>query len=497
MLRTILMAVFFFFLPFNLLAQKHYFKITASVDSAQVFLNGEFLGYTPHTMNYKFNFKKTPSYAFELMKDGYEIGEKIYNENPDKNSQHIDLVLQRKRNKLANEGEVVAPEVDKIIFDIRQGERIGEVKQQAGLMLTKRDLFLDGFFELDPREYEAILSDEFAKFGYKVNDTKTKLFSDNNPIIESDYKIGGAIKSMDVKFTESQTGFYYYGMYSETANKVKKLESTMNIEWSVYDKKLDKVVFTKAFTGFSRREEGNVSGVFYESLRDASIQLLNDEEFTSYLASGEGEASETNSNKESRVKRIKAPVASDYAALIDKVLPGVVTVSLGEESHGSGFLISEDGLVITNHHVVKGNEEVNIITSGKVTLPAEVVAIDHKYDLALLKVVGAGYKPLAIGNSTNAKLGSEVTAIGTPRYTELNQTVTKGIISGLREIEGKEYIQTDVSVSPGNSGGPLINDKGEVIGIVSWKIGGGAYEGLSFAIPIKTALDKLNVKVVE
>lgn len=482
---------------FSASAQKQWFKITASVDSAEIFWNGEFAGYTPFKGYHRFNFRKTPEYTLELMKEGHETGKVVYKEAPKKSSQVVDLLLERNRNKLLTEGEIIAPQVDKIIFSIRQGEKIGSSNQHIGFGFSRTDLFLDDFIELEPKEYQIILTEEFRKFGFKTEDEKAELFSSNKSTIDADYKIGGAIKKLDVQFVESQASFYAYGFYTEATYKVKDLSCTMTVEWSLFDKRVDKVVYTTTVVGFTQSAVGSVTGVFYEALRDAAIQFLNEQEFQDIIVKGAEEANAENTNAQTQVKKVKAPMTGDYASVIDKVLPGVVTVSLGEKSHGSGFLISEDGLVITNHHVVQGNDKVNVITSSKVTLPAEVVAIDHKYDLALLKVVGAGYKPVALGNSANVKLGSEVTAIGTPRYTELNQTVTKGIVSGLREMEQKEYIQTDVSVSPGNSGGPLLNAAGEVIGIVSWKVSGQSYEGLSFAIPINTALEKLNVKVVE
>jgi serine protease Do len=116
-------------------------------------------------------------------------------------------------------------------------------------------------------------------------------------------------------------------------------------------------------------------------------------------------------------------------------------------------------------------------------------------DVALLKISGSGFKALPLGTSDDASVGTEVVAIGTPQDIKLGQTVTKGIVSGKREMEEKNFIQTDVAINSGNSGGPLINSSGEVIGIIVAKVFGKSVEGLGFAIPINEAIKKLNLKL--
>jgi serine protease Do len=125
-----------------------------------------------------------------------------------------------------------------------------------------------------------------------------------------------------------------------------------------------------------------------------------------------------------------------------------------------------------------------------------LVAENKKRDVALLKVVGNGYRALPINLDDNInKVGADVIAIGTPQDISLGQSVTKGIISGKRVFEDLQYIQTDVSINSGNSGGALINNNGEVIGIIVSKLIGSGVEGLGFAIPINSALQDLNIQI--
>ena len=152
---------------------------------------------------------------------------------------------------------------------------------------------------------------------------------------------------------------------------------------------------------------------------------------------------------------------------------------------GSGFIISNDGYVLTNAHVVEGADEVIVTMTDRREFKAKVLGSDKRSDVALLKVDGAKLPYLSVGDSGKIRVGEWVIAIGSP--FNLENTVTAGIISAKSRDTG-EYlplIQSDVAVNPGNSGGPLINMRGEVIGINSQIATlSGAYNGISFAVPI-------------
>jgi serine protease Do len=156
---------------------------------------------------------------------------------------------------------------------------------------------------------------------------------------------------------------------------------------------------------------------------------------------------------------------------------------------GSGFVISADGYVMTNAHVVDGADEVYVTLTDKREFKAKVLGADARTDVALLKIEGADLPNLTIGDSDKIRVGEWVIAIGSP--FNLENTVTAGIISAKSRDTGDylALIQSDVAVNPGNSGGPLINMRGEVIGINSQiaTLSGG-YNGISFAVPIDEAM---------
>ena len=156
---------------------------------------------------------------------------------------------------------------------------------------------------------------------------------------------------------------------------------------------------------------------------------------------------------------------------------------------GSGFIISRDGYVLTNAHVVDGADEVYVnLTDGR-EFKAKVIGIDTRTDVAVLKIDGTALPVVTIGNSAKTKVGEWVIAIGSP--FDLENTVTSGIISAKARDTGDflPLIQTDVAVNPGNSGGPLINMRGEVVGINSQIYSkSGGFMGISFAVPIDEAI---------
>ncbi len=156
---------------------------------------------------------------------------------------------------------------------------------------------------------------------------------------------------------------------------------------------------------------------------------------------------------------------------------------------GSGFIISADGYVLTNAHVVDGADEVYVTLTDKREFKAKVLGADARTDVALLKIEGANLPRLTMGDSSKIRVGEWVIAIGSP--FNLENSVTAGIISAKSRDTGDylPLIQSDVAVNPGNSGGPLINMRGEVIGINSQiaTLSGG-YNGISFAVPIDEAM---------
>jgi len=174
-----------------------------------------------------------------------------------------------------------------------------------------------------------------------------------------------------------------------------------------------------------------------------------------------------------------------------------------EQGSGSGFVVSSDGFILTNNHVVEGAEQVTVRLLDRREFKAKVIGTDPNTDVAVLKIDAKGLPPVALGNSEDARVGEWVLAIGNPLGEGLTFTVTSGIVSAKgRALQGlpgrgqgsiQDFIQTDAAINPGNSGGPLVSVRGEVIGINSAIASEtGFYSGYGFAIPINLARTVMN-----
>jgi S1-C subfamily serine protease len=198
---------------------------------------------------------------------------------------------------------------------------------------------------------------------------------------------------------------------------------------------------------------------------------------------------DTKSDIQKQVGSIKAETSSDFSGIVDSASKSVVSIKT-DVSQGTGFIITQDGFVVTNAHVLRGASVANAITSDKEKIKMEMIGYDLNYDIALLKIPGT-YQYLDLGNSDDIKVGEKVIAIGNP--LGLSFSVSEGIVSAVHRMGSNglsSYIQTDASLNPGNSGGPLIGTDGKVIGINNFKINGG--ENLGFALESNTLKEAVN-----
>ena len=203
--------------------------------------------------------------------------------------------------------------------------------------------------------------------------------------------------------------------------------------------------------------------------------------------------------------------AGDIQEILSRVQPAVVAIrtrslSLGDffrpqpaQGAGTGFIISEDGVIVTNNHVVADAQNIEVVFGNDTTMPARVLGRDAGSDLAVIKVDGSGFTPARLGNSDEMRVGDDVVAIGNALALEGGPTVTRGIVSAKeRTIQAENgirldhVIQTDTAINPGNSGGPLVNAAGEVVGINTAVAGDAQNIGFSIAITqAKPIIDEL------
>ena len=212
-------------------------------------------------------------------------------------------------------------------------------------------------------------------------------------------------------------------------------------------------------------------------------------ELTDSVVSTKQDLSSLETSFSQELNLLKASVGVDFSGIIDIVVPSVVTIRT-DISQGTGFIISDDGYIVTNYHVMEGAKAAGVYTYDGEQHSVSLTGYDKELDIALLKISGS-YEALELEDSDNINVGEKVIAIGNP--LGLQFSVSEGIVSAVHR-EGTNglpaYIQTDAALNPGNSGGPLINKQGRVIGINNFKIG--SSESLGFALESNYIKDAVN-----
>ncbi|MDR6396466.1 S1C family serine protease [Herbaspirillum seropedicae] len=188
-----------------------------------------------------------------------------------------------------------------------------------------------------------------------------------------------------------------------------------------------------------------------------------------------------------------AQPGGEMSKVIGQLRQGVVTV-LTEGRSGTGFYIGQSGWLLSNQHVVGTARSVRVRLPGGRELPAEVLRVDAARDVALLKTEPPGVRPLPL-RLDEPGLGEDVYALGSPLGDTFNTTLTRGILSGVRLLNGQEFLQSDVAILPGSSGGPLLDRSGQVVGITVAGLGARGMAGMNFFIPLASAVERLNLQL--
>ncbi|MCT4638515.1 MAG: S1C family serine protease [Bacteroidales bacterium] len=480
-------------------AQKHKFAFYTKEQGIMIILDGNRHGFTKKNGNYslKVEFNDlTPKHTITLHRLGFEDKVYQYDSKPEGNVTKIFWDMQKEKYKMKEKVKRTF-DLAKVRYKIDPGEKVMKLGNSEIYwnMLGPEGKLLNPASAAPVKIFDKNIMEELKICGFEMEEEKEEdagdnMFDDSEEESETEKKadiaIGAIIKDLKMK-----------GELNPYTRKLYNFSVKMNVQWQFYDnvsKKLLKKVSTTEEIYMPRESSDFAIGVnnafsenFAAALRDSS--LIKAIKSTDSNADKEYKAEVL---KKYTISKTKVKKFESYGKMVKDVNPAVVTL-IGSEGHGSAFLINDEGYILTNYHVVKGNKGLKAKFQMGFELPVKLLNYDEKADLALLKVQGSGYKALPIATK-EYEVGNEVIAIGTPETTSLSNTVTKGIISGKREAKnGIEYIQTDVSISPGNSGGPLINKKGLVVGIVSLKLVGIGTDGIAFAIPISVALEKLNI----
>ncbi|MDL2314019.1 trypsin-like peptidase domain-containing protein [Desulfovibrio sp. OttesenSCG-928-C14] len=265
----------------------------------------------------------------------------------------------------------------------------------------------------------------------------------------------------------------------------------LEMEWLLRDNFSQKTVFRKMFRGAATEEfeEDDIAVSYYKAVESTFAAFTSDPEFQR-IVQGEDLPDNGPAKTYAGKQTVSYSSARDSRSMA-KARDSVVTIIVGS-GHGTGFLVSEGGLILTNHHVVDGATKMMVVTPDKKVYDAKLLAQNAKRDIALIAVEEKlPLRPLKIRTS-KLEIGEEVYACGSPAERYFDGSVTKGVVSAFRNIKHVDWIQSDTVINPGNSGGPLLDAKGNVVGISTLKYT--KADGINLFIPIMDGLETLKIK---
>lgn len=474
-------------------AQFHY-TITSTPDSAIVLLNGKEKCATPCLVKYRWKDAENGKIVFQVTAPGHKAWNDSISSKPNEfdRRKYVHLDRQRTRFKFDTAAPLIA--FDKLLAaDFQDGRVIGSFTNKEG---GQEALKWEGSVKIGERAFERKFYEVVNDMGFPISkNADPKLFEKTRSERPQMPRFVVGVKLVDYNITALHDPRPDHGAGSVTSR------TSLDLEWQVLDRSTGKVVLTQTTTGTHKHRQRSAEGENLAAFEDALIEFLEQGELVElvrmskgfYSASAEPMAEGTPAF---HLDRPTIPEFSSLSEMIKYADRSCVTV-ITDEGHGSGVIINNEGHMLTSHHVIDGMNRIEVQFSDGLKQEARILAFDLPNDVALLDISGSGYRALPLGKGADAALGEEVITIGTPADLLLGQSVARGILSGKRKFEDLVYLQTDMAVSPGNSGGPLINSKGEVIGLVQGKIVSQGVEGISFATPIDRALQVLRIQISE
>ena len=338
---------------------------------------------------------------------------------------------------------------------------------------------------------ERLFRDELVALGYSVAGDPNNLFKGDEDD-GADLQIGALVTDISILACGGMTS---RGKNLDLETSTAVASAQMSVEWQVYSPVESRVLAkipTVARVNIDDAQAHIVDAVM-QMVFTANVRALgaSDAFRTTVLAAGPSVTA-------ARIPTAADPIMIQQAASVARPLSeasGSVVALFTGDGMGSGFLVSRDGHILTNRHVVGASKYLKVKWSDGVETVGEVLRTDVGRDIALIKTEPRGRQPFALRRG-GVQTGETVFAIGTPLDSRLQGSLTKGVVSANRILEGYSYIQSDVVVNPGNSGGPLLNATGDVVGVTVSGIGQDvAPRGINFFIPIDDAISFLSLKV--
>lgn len=389
------------------------------------------------------------------------------------------------------EGQTSVPvALSKVVIRIPRGKTVGEMGYGAICRQEHELRWNTGGVGATDDELVDLFYQELKQWNYDVVGSPRDLFNESRDRARAQFMIGAQITDLLIEACDPDS------IFVDATASLK-----MKVEWQIYD------IFEKQ-TILTVRTEGAANTKFkkmsqfdsYELIQLAFVNALHglmaDEVFYKLMMQGNQSVSSTYTSPDFDPARYRySCAAAGEARSLESARKSVVTVRVGMGS-GTGFVLTGNGLVITNEHVVGNSDKVKIETLDGKVFDGRVVAKNARRDIAALVVPGLRLEPLKVRKG-QLRVGEDIYAIGSPGSVtrELQTgTVTKGIVSSYRNIKQENWIQGDAAINPGNSGGPVLDERGNVVGISTLGDSRDGIQGLFYYGPIEDGLNRLNLR---
>lgn len=374
-----------------------------------------------------------------------------------------------------------------VVYRIPVGQVLGEVR------LRRR--VVDEMRWSVPRthslEFNVAVTDGLRGYGYAVRDAADSIFDRRGRReVKVRYEMAAVLHDAKLDFA------YEYDARREARGKgVGTAE--VEVEVRLFDAIEQRTIYERVFSGRAR-EAGRNPNPMMQAIVGAILKAAGDPGFASIVARRERDSdSAARSPETTQIAACRRRDASDLPADLPSTLRAVVEIQVGSLG-GTGVIVSPDGWVLTAAHVVADAPEIWVRLDAGALLPAEVHAVEARSDLALLRIQGREHPCVPLRTAAEKlELGSDVFAINISIGDDREPTVTRGVVSGFPEQEGQRFIQTDASLNPGSSGGPLLSPDGSIAGITVAKLVGNAIEGTGLAVPIEEVVRHLSIRIDE
>lgn len=377
--------------------------------------------------------------------------------------------------------------ITKVAATIRRGTVVGSLKVGAFCIGNEEVKWRSGNkVFLDSEDLVDVFREELEANGWPVVGSTEDLFQG--------YDVSGAEVLVAARLTDLET--ILCAPNAGFGNWDAKGSMRMDVEWQVYSpsrRSLIGSIETQGSAEITKAGDDTSYELLAQSFSIAVNNLLASSDFLGLVERSEGlitaptaAGAKTIGNKHRNYQTLEAAIAAAKKSTV------IVRTAAG---HGSGFAIGDGSIVLTNSHVVGDAQVVSLVTEGGIVLEGAVSKISKERDVAVITIEALRLPALHINPSIPGS-GAQVLAVGSPLDEQLTGTVTSGVVSGMRQMDGYNWIQSDTAISPGNSGGPLLDQNGSVIGIATAGFqAAGSQIGLNLFIPIADALAFAELRV--